>query len=135
MNGLWRDPGTWGPLEWILVGEGFLCYALLLRRCFHLLPARSRAARAVPGEDPVVEPYASLIAVAPLLGLLGTLIGIGEHLRHEYGHGVAGRGIGRALWTTQFGLAIAVPALLLDRWRLLLERRARRAAARKAQPC
>ena len=74
----------------------------------------------------------TLVAVAPLLGLLGTVIGMvemfgsmhGSHLRKNEAT-VAG-GISTALITTQFGLIISAPGLvashLLNR---LQERRAR----------
>jgi len=68
----------------------------------------------------------SLVAVAPLLGLLGTVDGMIEtfdsladmELFSQSG-GIAG-GISKALFTTQMGLAISIPGLLLGR---VLERR------------
>jgi biopolymer transport protein ExbB len=68
----------------------------------------------------------SLVAVAPLLGLLGTVDGMIEtfdsladmELFSQSG-GIAG-GISKALFTTQMGLAISIPGLLLGR---MLERR------------
>lgn len=72
-----------------------------------------------------------LVAIAPLLGLLGTVIGMVEtfdaladmSLFAQSG-GVAG-GISQALFSTQLGLAVAVPGLIvgrvLDRKQELLE--------------
>lgn len=68
----------------------------------------------------------SLVAVAPLLGLLGTVDGMIEtfdsladmELFSQSG-GIAG-GISKALFTTQMGLAISIPGLLMGR---ILERR------------
>lgn len=68
----------------------------------------------------------SLVAVAPLLGLLGTVDGMIEtfdsladmELFSQSG-GIAG-GISKALFTTQMGLAISIPGLLMGR---MLERR------------
>lgn len=68
----------------------------------------------------------SLIAVAPLLGLLGTVTGMIETFRSladmalfTQGGGIAG-GIAEALLTTQVGLAVSVPGLIAGR---LLDRK------------
>ena len=63
------------------------------------------------------------VLIAPLLGLLGTVIGVqGTFAGLLAGGNVSGvgRGIGQALLTTQYGLCIAVPGLLAER---LLRRR------------
>lgn len=73
----------------------------------------------------------SVVAVAPLLGLLGTVTGMIETFRSladmalfTQGGGIAG-GIAEALLTTQMGLAVSVPGILvgqaLDRRQALLE--------------
>ena len=71
----------------------------------------------------------TLVAVAPLLGLLGTVDGmievfksLGDMALFTQTGGIAG-GISRALFTTQMGLAISIPGLLIGR---LIERRQRR---------
>jgi biopolymer transport protein ExbB len=63
----------------------------------------------------------SLVTVAPLLGLLGTVDGmietfdaLGDMALFSQTGGIAG-GISRALFTTQMGLAISIPGLLLGR--------------------
>jgi biopolymer transport protein ExbB len=68
----------------------------------------------------------SLVAVAPLLGLLGTVDGmietfsaLGDMALFTQSGGIAG-GISRALFTTQIGLAISIPGLLIGR---IVERR------------
>lgn len=68
----------------------------------------------------------SLVMVAPLLGLLGTVDGmietfnsLGDMALFSQTGGIAG-GISRALFTTQMGLAISIPGLLIGR---MLERR------------
>lgn len=70
----------------------------------------------------------SLVAVAPLLGLLGTVDGMIETFRSladmalfSQSGGIAG-GISKALFTTQMGLAISIPGLLIGR---LIERKER----------
>ena len=63
----------------------------------------------------------SLVAIAPLLGLLGTVDGmietfnsLGDMSLFSSTGGIAG-GISRALFTTQMGLAISIPGLLIGR--------------------
>jgi len=63
----------------------------------------------------------AIVVVAPLIGLLGTVIGMIEtfdslasaSLFSQSG-GIAG-GISQALFTTQFGLVVAVPGLVIGR--------------------
>ncbi len=73
----------------------------------------------------------AIVAVAPLLGLLGTVSGmietfasLGDMTLYSQSGGIAG-GISQALLTTQFGLVVAIPGLvvrgLLDRRQRLLE--------------
>jgi biopolymer transport protein ExbB len=70
----------------------------------------------------------TIVGVAPLLGLLGTVSGMVETFRslgdmtlYSQSGGIAG-GISQALLTTQFGLTVAIPGLIL---RGLLDRRQR----------
>lgn len=78
-------------------------------------------------------PSRAIVAVAPLLGLLGTVSGmietfaaLGDMTLYSQSGGIAG-GISQALLTTQFGLAIAIPGLIathfLDRRQTVLEGR------------
>jgi len=67
-----------------------------------------------------------LVMVAPLLGLLGTIDGmietfksLGDMALFSQSGGIAG-GISRALFTTQVGLAISIPGLMIGR---ILERK------------
>jgi len=72
----------------------------------------------------------SIVAAAPLTGLLGTVAGMIEtfdslmdaNLFSQGGGGIAG-GISQALFTTQMGLVVAIPGLLLGR---ALDRKAAR---------
>jgi biopolymer transport protein ExbB len=64
----------------------------------------------------------ALLVAAPLLGLLGTVMGMLDTFRglslqvgHETSRAVA-EGISRALITTETGLMIAIPALFLVHW-------------------
>lgn len=61
----------------------------------------------------------AVVAVAPLLGLLGTVSGmietfasLGDMTLFSQSGGIAG-GISQALLTTQFGLSIAIPGLVM----------------------
>jgi len=63
----------------------------------------------------------SIIIVSPLLGLLGTVIGMIEtfsslqdQAMHSQGGGIAA-GISQALITTQMGLLVAIPGLIVGR--------------------
>jgi len=71
----------------------------------------------------------TIIVVAPLLGLLGTVNGmiemfqsLGDQNFYSQSGGVA-QGISQALFTTQFGLVIAIPGMLVGS---LIDRRERR---------
>jgi biopolymer transport protein ExbB len=63
----------------------------------------------------------ALVVAAPLLGLLGTVSGmmetfgsLGDGALHSVGGGIAA-GVSEALITTQMGLAVAIPGLLVGR--------------------
>jgi len=71
----------------------------------------------------------SIVAISPLLGLLGTVTGMIETFRSladmalfTQGGGIAG-GIAEALLTTQMGLAVSVPGIIVGR---MLDRRQQR---------
>lgn len=62
----------------------------------------------------------TIVAVAPILGLLGTVIGmietfesLGDMSLFSQSGGIA-RGISQALFTTQLGLAVAIPGLVVN---------------------
>ena len=89
----------------------------------------------VLGQMPALERFLTPLAVcasaAPLLGLLGTVTGMIHTFRliTLFGTGdaqVLSSGISEALVTTETGLAIAIPALLLHAW---FSRRVRHALA------
>lgn len=119
----WLEEG--GPVMPALVVVGVLLYGSLFDRALALLGGQSR-----PPEANLVLARA-LIAGAPLLGLLGTvggLISSFSALVEEASLEQVGVGIGHALRTTQYGIALAAPALLFER--LLSGRWARGRAAR-----
>ena len=68
----------------------------------------------------------TIVVIAPLLGLLGTVNGmielfdsLGSGTVYSQGGGIA-QGIAEALFTTQLGLAVAIPGFFVSR---MLERR------------
>jgi biopolymer transport protein ExbB len=96
-------------------------------------PLRRRLDEALGELEADVQRYdnlaMSVVSVAPLAGLLGTVAGmietfdgLGSMALHSQSGGVAG-GISQALFSTQLGLAVAVPGLLAGR---LLRRKQKR---------
>ncbi len=78
----------------------------------------------------------SIVSVAPLAGLLGTVIGmietfdsLGDMALFSQSGGIAG-GISQALFTTQMGLAVAVPGIVAGR---VLDRKQQRMEQELAQ--
>ncbi|WP_345969676.1 MotA/TolQ/ExbB proton channel family protein [Sulfurimonas sp. HSL1-6] len=70
----------------------------------------------------------TIVMVSPLIGLLGTVAGmietfdsLGSMTLYSQGGGIAG-GISQALFTTQLGLVVAVPGLVVGR---LIDRRSK----------
>jgi len=91
----------------------------------------------VPGLERHLSTLAVCASTAPLLGLLGTVTGMIHTFRliTVFGAGDAqllSAGISEALITTKFGLAIAIPALLMHAY---LSRRVRRTVAATQQAC
>jgi len=78
----------------------------------------------------------SIVATAPVLGLLGTVTGmietfdaLGDMTLFSQSGGIAG-GISQALFTTQMGLGVAIPGLVVSR---LLDKKAMRLRGELAQ--
>ncbi|MFW5752487.1 MAG: MotA/TolQ/ExbB proton channel family protein [Planctomycetota bacterium] len=150
MNAWWVAIADWfargGPVMWVITVDGLLLFVLLCERWLALCstpPVRRGAsapaqhaldhvARQAEAEVLALRPeltrhfalIRALIAIAPLLGLLGTvggMIAIFEGILVGQRVAAAASGIGAALITTQYGLAVAVPGLLCET--LLLRRR------------
>ena len=114
-----------GPVMPALLAVGVLLYALLFERCLRILFDRR------PLADERFLLIRALIGAAPLLGLLGTVSGLitsFDALVEDARIREVGVGIGHALRTTQYGMALAAPALLFER---LLERLNQRGEALK----
>lgn len=109
--GLWQAGGL-ALAVLLLLAAG--CAALVVREALVLLLGLPLS----PGSLPVLG---ALAAAAPLVGLLGTVMGLVQVFGAEVAPEAVAGGIAQALLTTQVGLVIAVPALLarqaLLRWR------------------
>jgi len=119
-----------GPTMTALAVTGMVLGFLLVERFLALAAQRRdvRRGRISPEQlaQPVVNPVGlrrmglirACIAISPLLGLLGTVGGMIETFQ-QITHGgylaEMSHGISRALLTTQYGLAIAAPALVAER--------------------
>ena len=55
----------------------------------------------------------ALVAIAPLIGLLGTVVGLVEVFSADAAADTIAQGISRALLSTQLGLIIAVPGMFM----------------------
>ena len=106
----WFQSG--GPVMPALLIVGVLLYTLLFERALRMAAGNRDLS------DDSFTVIRALIGAAPLLGLLGTvggLIGSFDALVDEARIREVGVGIGHALRTTQYGMALAAPALLLER--------------------
>ena len=126
------EAGGW--VMWPLATTGLLLWYLLVLRAWNLRPLGepvgvrtvwfAQQRQALGAHSRLIG---ALITIAPLLGLLGTVVGMIDTFaaldaRGDARHGVA-EGIAAALTTTQMGLAVAIPGLVAAR---LLDLRASR---------
>lgn len=120
-----------GPVMPLLLVVGLVLYALIIERALAIRAAVRRAEPLDAAGGLLV--LRALIAAAPLLGLLGTVTGMiacFEGLVEGGRTEDVGLGIGYALRTTEYGLTLAVPAIVLER--LISRRSARYDAERRA---
>lgn len=125
-----------GPVMWPLTAVGLLLWYLLVRRAAALrldeapggpAPRQVWVARQRARLERHQALIVTLVAAAPLLGLLGTVGGMIDTFDAltavgDPRQGISG-GISAALTTTQTGLAVAIPGLVMER---LLHLRAQR---------
>jgi len=120
----WRGGDLLMP---VMLAAGLMLYALVGERLWALFgqPASHQAT-----EEEITRGLGlirMLTGVLPLLGLLGTVSGMVETFSQLGSSSAAGRvtslsgGVSMALTATQYGLALAIPAIVAD---LLLRRRA-----------
>ena len=124
-----------GPLMWVLAVLSVLALAVMIylyfaqRRdvCVAEAVSRIRAAKDPSGEGgriaermmSAVDWLADLAAIAPLVGLLGTVLGMFKAfggIASEVSAGakpvVLAQGVSQAIVTTIFGLVVAIPCLM-----------------------
>jgi len=101
-------------IVWAILGLGFFTYYQLV---YFIIRAKSGLYETK--HQIWQETIEICVGALPLLGLLGTIIGLLEAFTAmSLGDGMGAtsaltQGIASALWTTQLGLAIAVPGWLL----------------------
>lgn len=122
-------------LLWFALGyRGVLLYRFDAAKASHLGEDALRETEM--GLDRFSSLVKSIVRAAPLAGLLGTVSGmidtfdaLGDTTLLSQAGGVAG-GISEALFSTQMGLLVAIPGLLIGR---ILDRRQERLQAEVAQ--
>ena len=111
LEGLSHIFASGGALMPALAALGFFAYYLVFSVWFSLSGGEvSPAALARCSRD--IKLVKILAAAAPMLGLLGTVAGIGMCVSAAGDSAAAAEGISRALLTTQTGLIISIPAWL-----------------------
>ncbi len=138
-----------GPLMWVLAALSVAALAAALyiwisQTSWICLPAAMKRLEVAPDVESEgrriaarlhanVDLLADLAAIAPLVGLLGTVLGMFQAFSGIAADVAAGakpvllaQGISQAIITTIFGLAIAIPCLVL--YAFLRRRTARRVA-------
>jgi biopolymer transport protein ExbB len=104
------------PVIWAIVGLALFCYVVELDLSLGSGdPQWQRRARNWLGVLPI------LLSALPLLGLLGTITGLlttfsAMARSGELNQAFVSRGIAEALITTQLGLIMVIPGLLLCAW-------------------
>jgi len=124
-----------GPLMWVLAGFSVVALAVILYLlvmhsamvCVPLALKRLRAARDPEAEGgrladrmmSAVDWLADIAAIAPLVGLLGTVLGMFQAfggIASDVSAGakpvVLAQGVSQAIVTTIFGLVVAIPSLV-----------------------
>lgn len=103
------------PVTIALFVSGAALYFLLAERLLaRFFPAPGDAPEAGGRRVALIR---ALVAVVPLLGLLGTVRGMMQAFRGLPGGPVSltvAEGVRAALYSTEYGLALALPALLLS---------------------
>lgn len=133
MTNFLSEVSSGGSVMWILLGLSFLLWAMMIHYSFEIFGnnTKSKTPLNLSKEKQEIlwgilesrlrnkeKLMRSLIVVAPLLGLLGTVGGMIETFASletmemfKPGGGIAD-GISQALLTTQMGLIVAVPGML-----------------------
>ncbi len=121
------------PIEYFLHGQwcmylialsGLMLYTLLIERlCTNVylnkvpIESEAHAVTVHMQRSDYLLFIRSLIAIIPLLGLLGTVTGMMQSFASmNYSGADIGTGISQSLVTTQYALMLAAPALLIERF-------------------
>ena len=105
------DSGSW--CMYLIAISGLVLYTLLAERLLFIYGKQILTAE---HKDDYLLLIRALIAVIPLLGLLGTVTGMMDSFQAMRSAAYEiGTGISQALLTTQYALVLAAPALLLER--------------------
>ena len=110
MDKLYQILNQGGPLAWLLVLHA---WAISLQILMLILVSSSETYVKMKERIQQIRVW---IACAPLLGLLGTVLGMQtmfSGLTQTDGQDVLSQGIAEAFLTTEMGLMIAAPALLI----------------------
>lgn len=125
-----------GPLMWVLLGFSVLAFAIVIyiwysqRRGICVPPAleaihaakdpAAEGARIAGRLNATVDWLADIAAIAPLVGLLGTVLGMFQAfggIASDVSAGakpvILAQGVSQAIVTTIFGLVIAIPCLFM----------------------
>jgi len=123
-----------GPLMWVLAAlsvaalavtlyllvaqSPFVCVPSALRRIRQAKDAEAEGGRVADAMMSSVDWLADIAAIAPLVGLLGTVLGMFQAFGGIASDVVAGakpmvlaQGVSQAIVTTIFGLVVAIPSL------------------------
>ena len=101
---------TGGLVIWLIIGLALFCYGVLFEGMFKLVINRNPS-----WLKSWVSTLRTLISAMPLLGLLGTIIGLldiffalSQHAQTSMSDGIA-----KALFTTQMGMLMTIPAMVI----------------------
>ncbi|REL26909.1 MotA/TolQ/ExbB proton channel family protein [Thalassotalea euphylliae] len=116
------SPSNWLPEElitggvviWLIIALALVCYSLLLQALYCSYKKQNLA-----WLQSWLTPLQILISALPLLGLLGTIIGLLDTFAAISNNSALSMSdaIGKALLTTQAGLLVAIPAMVML-WKL-----------------
>lgn len=105
---------TGGAVIWLIIALALFCYSLIFEAYYYCYKQIK-----LPWLKSWLKPLQVLISALPLLGLLGTIIGLLDTfsiLSHNASLSISDA-IGKALLTTQAGLLVSIPAMIML-WKL-----------------
>lgn len=99
-----------GLVIWLIIGLALVCYGLLFEGAYQLLILKNKSY--LQGWLKAIQ---TMIAAMPLLGLLGTIIGLLDifFALSQQAQMSMSDGIAKALFTTQMGMLMTIPAMVI----------------------